>query len=110
MTIGSPLGALMAISLAERVERKWFITLDFVLIIICGLLYGFSSEPFYIMLFGFLTVFFLQAFPTILSSYTPEPFPTPLRSSGMGITCTASDGWRRLSGHSSSPHSMHRSV
>lgn len=86
MTIGSPLGALMAISLAERVERKWFITLDSVLIIICGLLYGFSSEPFYIMLFGFLTVFFLQAFPTILSSYTPELFPTPLRSSGMGIT------------------------
>jgi MFS transporter, putative metabolite:H+ symporter len=86
MTIGSPLGALMAIFMAERIDRKWFITADGVAIAVFGLLYGSSHTPGSIMLFGFLTVFFLQAFPTILSSYTPELYPTGMRSSGMGLT------------------------
>ncbi len=86
MTIGSPLGALMASFMAERVDRKWFITVDAVAIAVCGLLYGSSRAPDMIMLFGFLTIFFLQAFPTILSSYTPELYPTAMRSSGMGFT------------------------
>jgi putative MFS transporter len=86
MTIGSPLGALMASFMADRMDRKWFITVDAVAIAVCGLLYGFSREAGLIMLFGFLTAFFLQAFPTILSSYTPELFPTGMRSSGMGFT------------------------
>jgi putative MFS transporter len=86
MTIGSPLGALMATFMAERVDRKWFITVDGVAIAVFGLLYGSSRTPDMIMLFGFLTVFCLQAFPTILSSYTPELYPTAMRSSGMGFT------------------------
>ena len=86
MSLGGPLGALMAISLAERVDRKWFITVDSLAVVVFGLLYGASHAPLEIMLFGFLTVFFLQAFPTILSSYTPELFPTSVRSSGMGLT------------------------
>jgi putative MFS transporter len=86
MTIGSPLGALMASFMADRIDRKWFITADAIAIAAFGLLYGSSREPGFIMLFGFLTVFFLQAFPTILSSYTPELYPTAMRSSGMGFT------------------------
>ena len=51
---------------------------EFLAVVVFGLLLPEPRAlPLEIMLFGFLTVFFLQAFPTILSSCTPELFPRP---------------------------------
>jgi MFS transporter, putative metabolite:H+ symporter len=84
--IGAPLGALLAALIAERIDRKWSITIVAVLIAICGLLYGLTFQPVLIIVFGFLVALFLQAFAPLLYAYSPELYPTEARASGTGLT------------------------
>lgn len=86
IAIMNPIGALIASDLVERFERKWFITVDGVLIAIFGLAYGFSGSPVFIVLFGSLVVITLQCMAVGLYTYTPELYPTNIRGSGMGLT------------------------
>lgn len=85
ITICNPLGSLIASDLVERFERKWFITVDGVLIAVFGLAYGLSNVPVLIVLFGALVVITLQGMAVGLYTYTPELYPTAIRSSGMGL-------------------------
>ncbi len=84
--IGAPLGALLTAFIAERIDRKWSITLMAVLIAVCGLLYGLTFQPVLIIVFGFLVALFLQAFAPLLYAYSPELYPTEARASGAGLT------------------------
>jgi putative MFS transporter len=84
--IGAPFGALIAVLIAERLERKWSISLVAVAIAMCGLLYGLTFQPVLIIVFGFLVALFLQAFAPLLYAYTPELYPTEARASGTGLT------------------------
>jgi putative MFS transporter len=84
--IGAPFGALIAALIAERLDRKWGITLVAVVIAICGLLYGLTFQPALIIVFGFLVALFLQTFAPLLYAYTPELYPTEARASGTGLT------------------------
>lgn len=84
--IGAPIGALFAALIAERIDRKWSITLVAILIAICGLLYGLTFQPAMIIIFGFLVALFLQAFAPLLYAYSPELYPTEARASGAGLT------------------------
>jgi len=85
-TIASPLGAALAILLSERIRRKWLVAVVAALIAISAASYGATLMPVAIVAFGFVTSCLLQFFAAILYIYTPENFPTGLRSSGMGIT------------------------
>lgn len=84
--LGAPFGALIAALIAERLDRKWGITLVAVLIAISGLLYGLTFQPALIITFGFLVALFLQAIAPLLYAYTPELYPTEARASGTGLT------------------------
>lgn len=84
--IGAPLGALLAALIAERIDRKWSITMIAVLIAICGLLYGLTFQPILILIFGFLVALFLQTFAPLLYAYSPELYPTEARAFGAGLT------------------------
>jgi MFS transporter, putative metabolite:H+ symporter len=86
IAIMNPIGALIASGLVERIERKWFITVDAVLIAAFGLAYGFSAAPIFIVLFGSLVVITLQCMAVGLYTYTPELYPTNVRGFGMGLT------------------------
>lgn len=86
IAICNPLGSLIASDLVERFERKWFVTVDGILIALFGLGYGLSGTPVFIVLFGALVVASIQAMAVALYTYTPELYPTQMRSSGMGIT------------------------
>jgi putative MFS transporter len=86
IAICNPLGALIASDLVERFERKWFITIDAVLIAIFGMGFGLSAQPAFIVLCGALVVTSIQAMAVGLYTYTPELFPTAARSSGMGLS------------------------
>jgi MFS transporter, putative metabolite:H+ symporter len=57
-----------------------------VLIAVFGLGYGLSGSAVFIVLFGALVVASIQAMAVALYTYTPELYPTSMRSSGMGIT------------------------
>jgi MFS transporter, putative metabolite:H+ symporter len=85
IAICNPLGAFIASRLVERIDRKWFITIDAIAIAVSGLLYGFTYEPVFIMIFGALVVLGIRAFIAAAYVYTPELFPTGMRSSGHGL-------------------------
>ncbi len=86
IAICNPIGSLVASVLIERFERKWFITVIGLIVAVSGLGYGLSGTPVFIVLFGALVVASIQAMAVSLYTYTPELYPTSMRSSGMGIT------------------------
>ena len=86
ISICNPLGALLAADLMERFERKWFNTAASFAVVACGVAYGFSSDPTWIMVFGALVVIGLQAGATGSYIYTSELFSTDVRSLGTGLT------------------------
>jgi putative MFS transporter len=86
MSVCNPLGALIAADLMERFERKWFNTAASFMVVACGLAYGFSRDPMWIMVFGALVVIGLQAGATGSYIYTSELFSTDVRSLGTGMT------------------------
>ena len=81
----NPIGSLFASRLVERFDRKWFIVVTSVAVAIFGLLYGMTFEPYLILVFGARVVIGIQAFVATVYAYTPELFPTSLRSSGHGL-------------------------
>jgi putative MFS transporter len=86
IAICNPIGSLIASDLVERFERRWFIAVDGVLIAIFGIGYGLSFSPVFIVLFGALVIMTIQGMAVALYTYTPELYPTGVRSSGMGLT------------------------
>ena len=50
-----------------------------------GVLYGISSEPAMIVIFGFGVAMLLQTFAVLCYAYTPEQYPTDIRSTGTGL-------------------------
>jgi len=86
IAVCNPLGALIAANLVDRVERRWFIVVNALVIAVCGVLYGATFDPPLIVVFGGLVVMASQAMAVALYTYTPELFPTDVRSSGMGLT------------------------
>ncbi len=86
IAVCNPLGAILASYLVERFERRWFITVDGILIAAFGLGFGLSFEPAAILVFGALVMLSIQAMAVGLYTYTPEMFPTDVRSTGMGLT------------------------
>jgi len=86
ISVCNPLGALLAADLMERFERKWFNAAASFTVVVCGLAYGFSSDPTWIMVFGALVVIGLQAGATGSYIYASELFSTDVRSLGTGLT------------------------
>jgi putative MFS transporter len=86
ISVCNPLGALLAADLMERFERKWFNTAVSFAVVGCGLAYGFSSDPTWIMISGAMMVISLQAGATGSYIYTSELFSTDVRSLGTGLT------------------------
>jgi putative MFS transporter len=86
ISVCNPLGALLAADLMERFERKWFNAAACFLVAACGVAYGFSSDPTWIMVFGALVVIGLQAGATGSYIYASELFSTDVRSLGNGFT------------------------
>lgn len=86
ISVCNPLGALLAADLMERFERKWFNAGASFMVVVCGLAYGFSRDPTWIMVFGALMVIGLQAGATGSYIYASELFSTDVRSLGTGFT------------------------
>ena len=84
--IGAPFGAMLAALITDRFERKHLIATVTVLIAFCGIMYGMAFNTLSIIIFGFSVSMLMQIFAALLHAYTPECFPTGVRSSGSGLT------------------------
>jgi len=85
MAICNPLGALLAMTVIERIERKYFIVIAAVCIAVVVTLYGWTSNPVFIVIFGALAVMSLQGNTVGVWTYQSECFPTEIRSGATGF-------------------------
>ncbi len=85
MYLGAPIGALIAVQISDRWERKYLIAIVAVVIAGFGVAYGLSSSVIPIVIFGFCVAMFIQTFAPLLYAYTPEVYPTEIRNSGSGL-------------------------
>lgn len=85
MTIGAVPGALFAWTISDRIGRRKSIIGISLIIAASGLIYGLTFNPIMIVIFGFLVNFFIQTFAAMAYAYTPELYPTDIRSGATGL-------------------------
>jgi putative MFS transporter len=85
MYFGAPVGSLIAVAISDRWERKYLIAIFAVIIAAFGVMYGLSTGMISIIILGFCVAMFIQTFAPLLFAYTPECYPTEIRTSGSGI-------------------------
>jgi len=78
-------GALFAVFLSDRIERKYSIVGVALAIAVFGLIYGLTFTPAMIVIFGFLAATMMDTFSALAFAYTPEQYPTDVRNSGTGL-------------------------
>ncbi|WP_051940320.1 MFS transporter [Phaeacidiphilus oryzae] len=84
-TIGAVPGAFLAAPFIDRFQRKHLAVVLGLIITALGIGYGLSGGAAAIMVFGVLVSALSQCFIAVLYSYTPEYFPTRLRTAGSGL-------------------------
>ena len=93
IAVVSPLGPVLAVFTADRLERKWTIVVLALLVAVLGLGFGNSTAPAVVIAFGALLTLANYWFSAAFHAYQSELFPTRLRSTGVGFTYS----WSRLS-------------
>ncbi|ANY06189.1 MFS transporter [Pseudonocardia sp. HH130630-07] len=84
-TVGAPLGSLLAALVTDRFERKWLLVVFGLAIAACGLLYGLTFDPLFIVAFGFLVNMLERGYTALAYAYSPELFDIRGRSLGTGL-------------------------
>ncbi|WAH37136.1 MFS transporter [Alicyclobacillus dauci] len=86
ISIGAVPGALLAWPITDRFGRKESLLVITIIIAVCVILYGMMFSEVTVLVFGFLSAMLLQTMTALLYTYTPEIFPTRIRSIGAGFT------------------------
>ncbi|MER7394275.1 MFS transporter [Streptomyces sp. NPDC000151] len=84
-TIGAVPGAFLATPFIDRFSRKHLAVALGLVVAAVGIGYGLSTSTGAVMVFGVLVAALSQAYIAVLYSYTPEHFPTALRTAGSGL-------------------------
>ncbi|UIJ34829.1 MFS transporter [Allobranchiibius sp. GilTou73] len=82
--LGYPIGALVAVPIVERVERKFLIIVAAVLMALFGITFGVATNTAVIVSAGFLLTVSSNVFSNAYHVYQAEIFPTTVRSSAVG--------------------------
>lgn len=88
--LGYPIGSAMSIPIIERIERKWLIVGSALAMGVCGLVFGFASEPALIVIAGFLLTCASNIFSNAFHTYQVEIFPTSVRSGSTSVAYSLS--------------------
>ena len=92
--LGYPLGSALSIPLMERFERKHLIIASALTMAAFGLLFGFATASWLIMVAGFIVTSASNVFSNAFHVYQAEIFPTRMRATAVGTAYSLS----RLSG------------
>ncbi len=85
IAICNPVGAVLALALIERFERKFLFAVFAVFVAFVVTAYGWTFNPTLIVIYGVLVVIGIQATTVVIYTYTPEVYPTAVRGAGMGL-------------------------
>jgi putative MFS transporter len=83
---GAPLGCYLASPVTDRLERKWCLVAFGTVIALCGLFYGLTFDPVFIIVFGFLVNLFERGYTALAYAYSPELFDTRSRALGTSVS------------------------
>jgi len=78
----------------DWIDRKYWLMLSFAGIGISGTLFGYAHTPAQIMACAWFTAFFLGNGSTAIYTFTPELYPTAIRTTAMGFA----SAWGRAGG------------
>ncbi|MCK1678214.1 MFS transporter [Bradyrhizobium sp. 147] len=90
IAIASPVGPLLAMMIADRIERKWLIVIAAASISVFGLAFAQSSAPFLLITFGLLVNLGNSIMSLSFHTYQNEVFPTRIRARAAGTVYSVS--------------------
>ena len=93
IAISSPFGPLLALSVADKFERKWQIVVNAILIAGFGVLFARQRNPFWLIVFGVMLTCANNWMSASFHAYQAELFPTRIRARAVGFVYS----WSRLS-------------
>jgi putative MFS transporter len=93
IAIAAPVGPLLAMTIADKFERKWQIVIASMCIAIFGVLFSRQTNPTFLILFGVLLTCSNNWMSMAYHAYQPELFPTKVRAQAVGFVYS----WSRLS-------------
>jgi MFS transporter, putative metabolite:H+ symporter len=93
IALSFPLGLLLVMLVADRIERKWQIIGTAVTMAVVGLIFSQLNAPGWLIVFGCLQTWASAWMALSLHSYQAELFPTRLRARGVGFVFS----WSRFS-------------
>ena len=93
IAIAAPFGPLLAVALADKLERKWQIVLAALGIAVSGLLFARMTSAAVLILFGVLLTLANNIMSYSFHAYQAELYPTRIRARAIGFVYS----WSRLS-------------
>jgi putative MFS transporter len=93
IALAAPVGPLLAIGLADRVERKWQIVASAICIAVFGLLFAEQKNPALLIACGVLLTCSNNCMSFAFHAYQSELFPTRVRAQAVGFVYS----WSRVS-------------
>lgn len=85
-----PVGSLMGVFTAERLERKQALIMLSLLMAFTGLAFAFVRSAVTVIIIGAIMTVFSSWFSAVFHAYQAELFPTRARATGVGFTYSAS--------------------
>jgi putative MFS transporter len=93
IALANPVGPLLGIWIADRMERKWQIVSAGVGIGIFMLIFARQTEPAWIIIFGVLVTLFNNWISFVFHGFQAEQYPTRIRARAIGFVYS----WSRVS-------------
>jgi putative MFS transporter len=93
IALAAPLGPLLAMSIADRTERKWQIVMSAMCIAVFGLLFAAQRNPVWLVACGVMLTCSNNCMSFAFHAYQSELFPTRVRAQAVGFVYS----WSRLS-------------
>lgn len=93
-----PIGPLLAMFVADKIERKWLIVVPAGAVIVFGVAFGQMRDPLWLTVFGVLISLAGQTISASYHAYQAELFPTAVRARANGMVYSASRVGAMLSG------------
>ena len=93
IAIANPIGPLLCLLFADRIERKWQVCLGAIGIGVFGMLFARSTEPGALIALGVVVTLCNNLLSYSFHNYQSELFPTRIRSRAIGFVYS----WSRLS-------------
>jgi putative MFS transporter len=93
IALANPVGPLLGMLVADRMERKWQLVSAGVLVGVFILLFSLQTDPWLIILLGILVTLANNWISFVFHGYQAEQYPTRIRARGVGFVYS----WSRLS-------------